>query len=362
MHNTDTITSFIKDYCSDIQVIDNDIIFSFGNVKMWLSVDTFYHSAQLRAEVLDYAAHDNDEVTCIYTGEELANAMTANMCPYAFVWDDLCRTISARKILTFNDISAFEFLLKVEIYRMYYLRQQAEKVLFMGTNTDFPEDVTWMQFLLSVVDKWVAADLLKLNILYLHGFASSGNSGTAKEIREGLPACRVISPDLPIDPADALNLIHTIVDEQKIDLVIGTSMGGYFAAMTHCDMKILVNPSFHVSRMMRNRLGENDTVTIAYFKAREDGATEFELTQDIANRYFALERNIPRNAYSSNRSGRETLGVFGTADDVVDCRDEYLSMYDNIRYFNGGHRLSKEAIDEVIIPSILQMTLNQLPC
>lgn len=82
------------------------------------------------------------------------------------------------------------------------------------------------------------------------------------------------------------------------------------------------------------------------------------MTKDIANRYFAMERKIEKTAVFSNRRKMQTLGVFGTDDDVVNCRDEYLSMYDNIRYFKSGHRLNKEAVEEVIVPSILQMVIN----
>lgn len=357
MFKIDTITAWLERYCTDIEIINDDITFSFSDIRMWLKVDSFTHSAKLSAEVFDYGAHDDDE-PCIYSGVELANVMTENMYPYAFVWDELNRTITARKTFGINNKFHLEFLLKVEIVRMFYLCQQAEKVFFVARNTDFPDDENWMQFLLSVIDKWVAGDVLNLNILYLHGFASSGNSGTAKEIQECLPKCKVISPDLPIHPSEALALIHKIIDEQGIDLVIGTSMGGYFAAQISDTMKILVNPSFHVSRMMKNRLGDNYEITIPYFKPREDGATEFVLNKEIANCYFALERNIDKAASSSNCCKMETLGVFGTDDDVVDCREEYLSMYENIRYFKGGHRLNKEAVEEVIVPSILQMVIN----
>lgn len=358
MFKIDTITAWLERYCTDIKVIDDEICFSFSDTRMWLKADSFTHSANLSAEVLDYGAHDDDEQECIYSGEELANVMTANMYPYAFIWDDLNRTIASRKIFDIRNKSHFELLLKVEIVRMFYLSQQAEKVFFVGKNTDFPDDENWMQFLLMVIDKWVAGDVLNMRILYLHGFASSGNSGTAKEIQECLPNCKVISPDLPIHPSEALALIHKIIDEQEIDLVIGTSMGGYFAAQISDTMKILVNPSFHVSRMMKDRLGNNYEMTIPYFKQREDGATEFVLNKEIANWYFALERNIEKCAFAANRCKIETLGVFGTDDDIVDCREEYLSMYENIRYFQGGHRLNKEAVEEVIIPSILQMVIN----
>lgn len=46
-------------------------------------------------------------------------------------------------------------------------------------------------------------------------------------------------------------------------------------------------------------------------------------------------------------------------DDVVDCKEEYLEHFDSIRYFKGGHRLDKSAVEEVIVPAILQMIINE---
>ena len=38
-------------------------------------------------------------------------------------------------------------------------------------------------------------------ILYVHGFSSSGQSGTVVKIREMLPGATVVAPDLPLHPA-----------------------------------------------------------------------------------------------------------------------------------------------------------------
>lgn len=354
------ILSHLQTYCESAEYRKeyNDILLTFKGQDMMLTVDSFTHAAEISTVVITKEAfcksnYCSDEIC------ELANAMNQNFKPYRFTWEWGNDEMIGSKIISFSSEEGLMELLKWEIRKLFHLPTQAEKALFLGETSDFPEDESFMQFMLGVIDKWVAEEYLDINILYLHGFASSGNSGTAKEIQECLPNCKVISPDLPIHPSEALELINKIVDEQKIDLVIGTSMGGYFAAQISDRMKILVNPSFHVSRMMKNRLGDNYEMTIPYFKAREDGATDFVLTKEIANLYFALERNIEKCAVWSNRSRIETLGVFGTDDDVVDCRDEYLSMYENIRFFKGGHRLNKEAVEEVIIPSILQMVINE---
>ena len=66
---------------------------------------------------------------------------------------------------------------------------------------------------------------------------------------------RVIAPDLPIDPDEALAMLRDLVATERPDIVIGTSMGGMFAQQLYDCRKILVNPAFHVSRTMRRQIG-----------------------------------------------------------------------------------------------------------
>jgi len=70
-----------------------------------------------------------------------------------------------------------------------------------------------------------------LTILYIHGFASSGHSGTPQMLRQMLypQGVRVLSPDVPVMPAEAFPFLQHLVAEEKPDLIIGTSMGGFYA-------------------------------------------------------------------------------------------------------------------------------------
>lgn len=159
---------------------------------------------------------------------------------------------------------------------------------------------------------------LKANILYVHGFASSGDSGTARTIQKYLPNCCVISPDLPINPDEAIGMLKRIANEEKIDVAVGTSMGGMFAQKLRGIPKVLVNPSFHVSESMRRKIG-----IVPFFKRRADGATEFEVTPALCDAY----KNVETGQFD-NLSDREisiTYGLFGTNDDVVSCEAEYDS-------------------------------------
>ena len=70
-------------------------------------------------------------------------------------------------------------------------------------------------------------------ILYVHGFASSGQSGTVTKIREMIPDATVVAPDLPLHPEEALALLRDTCAKEQPDLIIGTSMGGMYTEMLY---------------------------------------------------------------------------------------------------------------------------------
>lgn len=185
----------------------------------------------------------------------------------------------------------------------------------------------------------------QLRILYIHGLSSSGASSTAETLRESLYDDVVFSPDLPIDPCEALAMLQELVYRERIDLVIGTSMGGMFAQKLRGYHKILINPSFHVSRSMRRKLGSNE-----FFAPRKDRATHYEITEELCDRYEALERDQFVDISDAERE--ITLGLFATDDDVVDCSEEYCEHYTRYQNFEGGHRLSQDNIHLDLIPAI----------
>ncbi len=83
-------------------------------------------------------------------------------------------------------------------------------------------------------------------ILYLHGFASCGEGNKSTLLKTYFGVESVISPDLPPSPIDAIHIIEEILESTKIDILIGSSLGGYYAtilAEKYRMKAILLNPS-----------------------------------------------------------------------------------------------------------------------
>jgi predicted esterase YcpF (UPF0227 family) len=91
-------------------------------------------------------------------------------------------------------------------------------------------------------------------ILYLHGFGSSGASGTVGILRKAFMGTgtsdrvRVIAPDIPVDLKTALPFIKEIAERERPTLVVGTSMGAMYAQQLHGFERICVNPSLRFQR------------------------------------------------------------------------------------------------------------------
>ena len=83
-------------------------------------------------------------------------------------------------------------------------------------------------------------------ILYVHGFASCGNGNKSSLLKSHFGVESVIAPDLPPSPIDAIDLIEGILETTPVDLMVGSSLGGYYAtylAEKYHMKAILINPS-----------------------------------------------------------------------------------------------------------------------
>lgn len=181
------------------------------------------------------------------------------------------------------------------------------------------------------------------SIMYIHGLSSSGASSTAVNLRKLLPKYDVLSPDLPIQPQEALTMLKELCELYKPELIIGTSMGGMFAQQLRGYKKILVNPAFHVSEFMRTQLGVHD-----FLNQRKNGETKYEITSELCDSYQLIEANQFANITEFDI--KNTYALFGAQDTLVHGYDEYIDYYKNAMWFEGEHRLNLEVIKNIVVP------------
>lgn len=183
-------------------------------------------------------------------------------------------------------------------------------------------------------------------LLYVHGFASSGQTGSVKTLRLLLPDAAVIAPDLPVEPEEALDLLKGLVASESPDLVIGTSMGGMYAEMLYGIDRILVNPAFELADTLlkNNGLGRQE-----FHNKRSDGATSFLVTKTLLEHF----REVSSHCFEGAAGGTQRVfGLFGIHDTLVHTFDLFREHYPQAVRFDGEHHLNDGAIIHSLLPLI----------
>ena len=185
-------------------------------------------------------------------------------------------------------------------------------------------------------------------ILYVHGFGSSGQSGTVAKLQEMLSAATLVAPDLPLHPEEAMTLLRNLCSTEQPDLVIGTSMGGMYAEMLYGYDRILVNPAFPMGDTMlkHGMLGKN-----TFLNPRQDGVQDFMVTKSLVEEY----KDITAQCFAQvteEESHDRVYGLFGDEDPLVHTMPVFAQHYRNAISFHGEHRLNDKVLLHSVIPVV----------
>lgn len=166
-------------------------------------------------------------------------------------------------------------------------------------------------------------------VIYVHGYGSTGNTDTAKNLRATLLGeFDVISPTYDCsDPLAARDQLTALVDSMKQDnpIIVGTSLGGFFANLVSrlCDIPVIaVNPSTLPSGSL-SKYGENAVALAGYQQLEEQ------------------ER-------SQGTSPRRIV-VLGKRDDVVNPHTNGATLTGNTEtvWLDMGHRIEPAFYDTI---------------
>ena len=185
-------------------------------------------------------------------------------------------------------------------------------------------------------------------VLFIHGLASSGAYKTANTLRTLLRPCVVVAPDVPIEPGAALFMLRDICRTECPDLVVGLSLGGFWALQLRGFRKILINPDLHPSRLLRTKIGE-----MKYLSPRQDGALSFEITEQICEGYEALEAVEFKDLDADEIA--LTDGLFASDDEMVRCGPEFAERYPGRAHpYPGTHLPTFPQIRQYLLPLVVR--------
>lgn len=170
-------------------------------------------------------------------------------------------------------------------------------------------------------------------ILYLHGFASTGEGGKWEAMRDAFPGREVVSPTQPVDPFETMELVRGLFAERAgPHLAVGTSLGGFYAycaAAMFGAAAFVINPSMRPWVSLRAEIG-----TVQRFDTDET----FAWTREHV-------RNLERLAQRAGRAPGELVHFHLAGDDELldhSAIPERYAEAATIRWYdNAGHRFER---------------------
>lgn len=167
-------------------------------------------------------------------------------------------------------------------------------------------------------------------ILYIHGYNSSG--GTGRSLEKMLNGkYKVHHFPIPKNADDAFNEVNNYLNKHKnISLVVGSSLGAFITSRINGYLKLMINPCMFPSVELP-KLGCDKSISESYIKYENN--TEFLDYEERASSFL----------------------MFGTKDELFDYSAICKIMYNkkNISIIpNGHHRVSEEELEKYVIPQI----------
>ncbi|NDV22880.1 YqiA/YcfP family alpha/beta fold hydrolase [Desulfovibrio sp. JC022] len=155
---------------------------------------------------------------------------------------------------------------------------------------------------------------MKNIFLNIHGFGSSGANSKAAALSENFPKHELISPDLPPDPLQSLEIIDSIVTENKNRPLIlqGSSMGGLYSLIMHFRHSVpalLINPALTPATLVRSRLGE-----IYEFSNGES----ILISQEHVDSFAMVEKELEKGIAEKGVCAGQVLALIGEQDELLD--------------------------------------------
>ena len=167
------------------------------------------------------------------------------------------------------------------------------------------------------------------NLLYIYGFNSSAKTSTsARTFKTELVNFNVYTPEYPQEDGEkAYKFLQKYIDENDIDIVVGTSLGGFLALCLKCDYKIIINPA----------CGAGDDII-------KIGASIEQMAS----------YNKIRDLYLWKQHPKRQIALFGKYDNLVNYKSEYIKKYgaNDVYDINTEHHLSKEDINNYVFPYV----------
>lgn len=185
-----------------------------------------------------------------------------------------------------------------------------------------------------------------IRILFIYGYCSSPQSGTLRLLREALPSeqYEIICPQYEQEDITLTReFMHNIIREQKIDLVVGVSLGGFITLSLETDLpRIAINPCMRPCRDLPSLTEHKDYPEIVM------------PSRKFLEGYARFEQGVCTAKYAN---GSRIKGLFALEDELLGERyvEEFRGAYSECERIPGGHHGNPAAVP-FIVKSVEELT------
>lgn len=168
-------------------------------------------------------------------------------------------------------------------------------------------------------------------ILYIHGFASCGSNNKSRTLIAHYGAKQVLAPDLSHKPAIAIQQLEALLKQHHIELMFGSSLGGFYATYLNARSQpipaVLIHPVVAPLHLLDEILGQHQGCQ-GHFEI-----TDTHIQQLIAYRRTAL------------KTEEHYKVLLKTGDEVLDYQQaaEFYAEKDVVITQGGNHRFENLA-------------------
>ena len=181
--------------------------------------------------------------------------------------------------------------------------------------------------------------------IYVHGLASGAAGTTFCSLARKFKHYRWITTDFGETIENNVNLLNSLITQERPSLIVGTSMGGLTVLFADAPevIKVVCNPALSIADCVRFKIGLG---VHEYFCERIDGNPTFELTEEMCLNYEDyIAKHVPL-------LGKENYAIFSAHDELLG--DDAALMAQQI-VADAGYKVS---IDPYGIHRITSSTIN----
>lgn len=196
-------------------------------------------------------------------------------------------------------------------------------------------------------------------IIFLHGFFASGSCILAQTLKKTLePEIKVLTPDLPLHPLEALAKIQEMCQEEHPDLLVGNSCGSFYAQIISSRMGIpalLGNPHLEMTKFLQERIG-----THTYKSPRFNGKQQFVIDEALIDEFAEVQKSQFDDYQPVGRD--KIYGLFGENDGLAHYEPVFLKYYTRSFHFPGAHTPTAEEVEQYYVPLVKQILEDKSSC